>query len=270
MKTDLAFAELFSRYPGWFLELTGLDLPEPAVAEPYKFKGVEREADLVIRPKDPGNPYFVVEFQMQLDNRIFNRANLYRALLWDSLLQPGDGQRKGFRPPDVRAIVVFGTEALVPEHWEVPEKTTVLFLDGLLEVLEARDPGSPSLPVFAPLTLETSELEKKAQRYYGEIQDHPKVDGAAKELLLSIFEYFLYQHFDSKTEKNIRAMIAKLTPLQETRAGKDLIQEGYERGVEKREREIILSMNANGMTVEQIMKATDLPKGTVLGHLEAE
>ena len=53
MKTDLAFAQLFAHNPEWLGELTGLELPGIREAGPRKFKGVEREADLVLIPKDP-------------------------------------------------------------------------------------------------------------------------------------------------------------------------------------------------------------------------
>ena len=84
----------------------------------------------------------------------------------------------------------------------------------------------------------------------------------------------LYQRFNKRTAKAIQAMIAKLTPLRETRAGQDLIKEsierGIERGMEKREREIVLSMNAKGMTVDQIVDTTGISKKDILRHLAAE
>ena len=65
-------------------------------------------------------------------------------------------------------------------------------------------------------------------------------------------------------------MIAQLTPIRETRVGKDLIQEGLEEGQEKKEKEIVLRMNAGGMPVEQIESITGIPKEKILQHLAAE
>ena len=91
---------------------------------------------------------------------------------------------------------------------------------------------------------------------------------------LDIFEHLLYQRFNKKTAKALQTMIAKLTPLKETRAGQDLIQEsmekGVEKGIEKGQREIVLRMNAKGMTVEQIEETTGIPKEGILRHLAAE
>ena len=57
VKTNIAFAQLFSGDPEWLRELTLLDFPETQEADPVKFKEVEREADLVPKPKDPKAPH---------------------------------------------------------------------------------------------------------------------------------------------------------------------------------------------------------------------
>ena len=166
MKTDAAFAELFSHNPRWLGELTGIDFPDIAKAAPKKFKGVEREADLVLQPKVASKPHYV------------------------------------------------------------------------------------------------------------EIHDNPELVPEARKVLLDIFEHLLYQRFNKKTAKALQAMIAKLTPIKETRAGQDLIkevmEEGMEKGMEIRQREIVLRMNAKGMTVEQIEDTTGISKEDILRHLAAE
>ncbi|HRQ87927.1 MAG TPA: hypothetical protein PLA50_03970 [Bacteroidia bacterium] len=43
----------------------------------------------------------------------------------------------------------------------------------------------------------------------------------------------LLQRFKTKTREEIRKMIAELTPLHETRAGRELLEEGIERGREE-------------------------------------
>lgn len=270
MKTDLAFADMFSHNPGWLGELTGLDLPEASRAGPKAFKGIEREADWVLEPLDPQHPHYVVEFQMQLDNSIYQRLNLYRTLHWLSIHDAKRFSVVEFKQADIREVVIFGTREKQPRHLPVPPGVTLLFLDEALDSLKGRDPGSPLLPALAPLTEETTELELNAAKYYNTIQGNPVLESQAREVLLDIFKYFLYQHFDHKTEQEFKAMIAKLTPIQETRVGRDLIEQGIEQGIEQRNREIVLRMNASGMDVDQIVSVTGIPKEAVLEHLAAE
>ena len=265
MKTDLAFTEMFSHNPGWLGELAGLDLPEAAEAGPVKFKGIEREADLVLRPKDQGDPHYLVEFQMQLDNSIYARLTLYQSLHWLSIHDPMEFARRSFQQAEIRGIVLFGTRNDQPEHLPVPGNTVVLFLDELVESLRKRNPGSPLLPALAPLTEKASVLESQAKRFYSNIQKNQQIGKQARNVLLDIFEYFLYQRFNSKTNREIQSMIAKLTPLNETRAGQELI----EQGIEQRNREIVMRMNAQGMDVEQIVSVMGIPKEKVLQHLAA-
>ena len=268
----MAFTQIFSLNPRWLEDLTGLQLPGIREAGPRKFKGVEREADLVLVPEDPNAPHYIVEFQMQLDNSIYNRVRHYCCFCWDLVHERRDFGRRDFKERDIHAIVIFATRKEQPRNLQAPEKTTVLFLDELLDTLRSRDPASPLAAVFAPLTDTASNLEKLAPKDYGEIQNSQKLDKHTRTTLLDIFEYFLYQRLNQKTIQEIQAMIATLTPIKETRVGKDLINEGMVKGMEKgmvkERRGIVLRMKANGVEAGEIATLTGIPIEEVNRHWE--
>ena len=189
-------------------------------------------------------------------------------MYWDTLHDPAEYSRRQFRGRDVQAIIIFGGKKVQPAYLDIPEHTAVLYLDDLLDSLPGRDPASPLLPVFAPLTEGISQLETNASQYYGEIQNCQSIDEHARETLLTIFKHFLYQRFDQKTSKEFQAMIATLTPLRETQVAKEFIEEGRQEGRHEGHKEIVLNLWTNGMSPEQIAKSTGIPIAQVQDYLE--
>lgn len=47
-------------------------------------------------------------------------------------------------------------------------------------------------------------------------------------------------------------------------------KEGIEEGIQTRDKEIVLRMNASGMSVEEIVSSTGISKADVLGHLSSD
>jgi len=127
-----------------------------------------------------------------------------------------------------------------------------------------------------------AELEKAAERHYDRIRYCPDLPGEDREALGDIFLNLLLQRFKTKTWENLRKMIAELTPLHKTRAGRDLLEEGIERGIERGiekgiekgvERGIanlIRRMIAKGKSRAEITELTDLPLGEIEKFLKAE
>ncbi|MBL9154063.1 MAG: hypothetical protein JNK37_16340 [Verrucomicrobiales bacterium] len=63
-------------------------------------------------------------------------------------------------------------------------------------------------------------------------------------------------------------MIAELTPLRKTRAGRELLEEGIEKGVEKGVAEMVRRMSSKGRTPAEIAELTDLSSEEVARYLE--
>src|SRR5690606_26978570 len=121
---------------------------------------------------------------------------------------------------------------LPPSHDRYP-LARVLFIDELLEALEQRSPGSPLVAALAPLHDSLPELEKDAAGHYDLIKGNSLLSREDREVLGEIFLLLLLQRFKTKSREELRKMIAELTPLHETRAGRELFEEGIERGLER-------------------------------------
>ncbi len=135
----------------------------------------------------------------------------------------------------------------------------ILFLDELLADLGKRRPDSPLLAALSPLRESLPELEKAAEQHYGLIQSCPDLPSEDRKILGEIFLNLMLQRFKTKTWKELQKMIAELTPLHKTRAGKDLFHEGIERGIEKGAAKLIRRMAAKGKSPAEIAELTDLP-----------
>lgn len=271
MKTDAAFAQLFSHNPKWLQELTQLDLPDIAQAAPCRFKQVEREADLVLTPANPEEPHYIVEFQMQHDGTIYNRTQLYACLLWETLNADRNPTQRNFRQIEVRKAILFGSRQHQPPNLPIPDDIRVLFLEELIPAFADHHPDSPLVPILATLDEERSKLENHAREYYRKIQQHPALSPADRTTLLDIFQSLFIQRFKNKNQQDLLAMIAELTPIEETRVGRDLLEqgrhEGLEQGLEQGQKAIVLGMYSQGLDAEQIARQTTLPLETVQRYL---
>ena len=78
-------------------------------------------------------------------------------------------------------------------------------------------------------------------------------------LFHEIFLNLLLQRFKTKSREEIRKMIAELTPLHETRAGLELLEEGIEKGIEKGIESLVRRMSSKGRSPAEISDLTDLP-----------
>ena len=70
-------------------------------------------------------------------------------------------------------------------------------------------------------------------------------------LFHELFLNLLLQRFKAKSREEIRKMIAELTPLHETRAGLELLEEGIE--------SLVRRMSSKGRSPAEISDLTDLP-----------
>jgi len=231
--TDHIFHELFRDHPEWLREFTGLPLPPGCKGSSCTLKQLEIRCDLFLEPVDPADPCYLFEFQLYHDHSIFNRIELGRQILWKLFNSKPDCRRRDFRPREIETVVIFGSRSELPSSHTRHPSTRVLFIDELLEALETRHPDSPLLAALAPLRSPLPELEKEAAGHYVRIKRCPDLPGEDREALGEIFLNLLLQRFKTKTREEIRQMIAELTPLHKTRAGKELFEEGIQRGREE-------------------------------------
>lgn len=262
MDTDSIFHELFRDHPEWLRELTGLPLPEGCRGASRILKQLKIRCDLLLESADPDDPRYLVEFQLYHDHSIFNRIELARQMLWKHLHSRIDCRCRDFRPGVIEAVVLFGSRTELPSSSDRYPQIRILFLDEMLESLRRRHPASPLVAALAPLDEPAAELEKDAAAHYHQIRSTADLRSDDREVLTEIFLNLLLQRFKTKSREEIRKMIAELTPLHETRAGRELLEEGIEKGIEKGiERGIeglVRRMSAKGKSVAEISDLTDL------------
>ena len=80
-------------------------------------------------------------------------------------------------------------------------------------------------------------------------------------LFHELFLNLLLQRFKAKSREEIRKMIAELTPLHETRAGLELLEEGIE--------SLVRRMSSKGRSPAEISDLTDLPVEQISRILQA-
>jgi predicted transposase YdaD len=81
-------------------------------------------------------------------------------------------------------------------------------------------------------------------------------------LFHELFLNLLLQRFKTKSREEIRKMIAELTPLHETRAGLELLEEGIE--------SLVRRMSSKGRSPAEISDLTDLPVEQISRILQAQ
>lgn len=265
--TDNIFYRLFREHPDWLREFTGLPLPDDIRASSQVLKQLEIRCDLVLESSSPLDPCYIIEFQFYHDHSIFNRAELAKQLLWKHYNSRDDCRRKDFNPRLIETVVIFGSRSELPA--KTPDSyplTQILFFDELLELLGTTHPESPLLPTLLPLCQSLNDLENEAHEHYHSIRSAKLAEGD-REILVEIFLNILLQRFKTKNRDEIRAMIAELTPIKETRVGQELLEEGRDVGRQEGRQEgrdlelekIVRAMSAKGKSASEISELTDTP-----------
>jgi hypothetical protein len=110
---------------------------------------------------------------------------------------------------------------------------SVVLLDELRRLAE-RDPDHPLVAVFQPLLAKhASEVEQTAGGYFRRLKSS-KLKKGIKQALEEVFMSWLLQRLPNRTKQEIEKMlIGELPELLETRAAKDILKIGEERGLVK-------------------------------------
>jgi hypothetical protein len=127
----------------------------------------------------------------------------------------------------VEALIVFGERGQIPPGAEKFPHVPWVVLNERLAELEREEPGCALAALLRPV-VESADgaVEAQAAADYRALQRHPSLSEDDRHCFSGIFVQFLMQRFRNKTSEEINTMIAELTPVEETRAGRELIERG--------------------------------------------
>jgi predicted transposase YdaD len=208
-----------------------LELVQLKVSGAYRFESItvkttEKRLDGYFKNLDETGPDIFLEIQGYRDNNIYWR--LFREIC------AFHEQRQSDRP--FAAVVLFIDAALDPGNPPlVPAPPNRLLRRDLSECLKnIRDDATP-LVALKPLTLSgKDELPEALGKWKAGI-DAMGLPEARKKALEELLEYAILQRFQNLTLEEVRKMI-QLTPLEESAAVKELIQQGMKKGEKKGEK----------------------------------
>ena len=221
---------LFQECPWFIFELAESEDPGRCALEAVTVKSMERSMDGLVRPEDPAQPLTVIEIQFQRAANIYNRIVTEMALVQEA---------HDMRP--VRGTIFFASRSLDPAVAPWMSCVQVVMLDEVLARRETEKPDDPLVAVFKPVfEADDAKLEKEAAAHYRHIQTSNQLTAGQTETLLAVFLNWLLERFRDRSQKEI-AMILDLPDIEDTRAGRELLekgiekgrQEGIERGIEK-------------------------------------
>ena len=223
----------------------GLRIEGPYQIDAIDLKSLERRIDGVIVPQDTEQPIWAIEVQAQYDASIYHRLLVDMGLL-------------GTRHPkrEIRGLLIFISAAQDPktEPWQGYLTSTSpdfpirrVYLLDILNRLEQQQPDHPLLATFLPYRLEDREqLREQAPLAYSQIQQAALPD-LARRHCLDVFQSWLLARFDDLTLEEVLTMLGELTPLEQTRAYREIVEknqpiwfaEGQEQG-RQREAQLVL------------------------------
>jgi predicted transposase YdaD len=219
MKTDNLFYELFRFRPASLFELVGLPMPTSYTFESITLKATEKRLDGLFRPQDGHSQNIFVEIQGYRDETIYWRL-LREIMTWYE-------QTKDTKP--FRGIVLFLDPKYAPAKPTWLTEELVISIDLATSLAQLAEPSV--LTVLKPLVTPKKLLVKQVPQWQTELRTLPLT---AKELdfTLGLLAYTLFQRLPRLTLEEINTMI-RLTPIEQTVAGQQLIQIGLQRGLQQ-------------------------------------
>ena len=222
MKSDIELYKIFSTEPTFLFELIGAPYQGNYSFKSVVIKEFSREMDGLLEPDDPKQPHFVVEFQNQKEESIYERTILEMASL-----SRANSQKTFY------GIIIFGDASYDPkrEPWASftqvdGGKFQVFYLLDLLKKLSKATPDHPIIAIFYPFVEEDLEkLEKNAVKFYNQIINS-QLQKQSKEKYIEVFIEWLTARFIQKSKKEILSMLPQIAPFKETQFYKDIHSEG--------------------------------------------
>jgi predicted transposase YdaD len=222
MKTDSLFYELFKAHPASLFELAGIEPDGEYVFESITVKSTEKRMDGFFRSTDGSGHNIFLEVQGYDDRMIYWRFLREISAYYE--------QTKSGQP--FTAIVLFIDEKYDPKNCPItdfnhPNLFISLYLPGCLKIIG--DKASP-LTVFKPIVLEKKKLLPEAVPKWKNEIDSLNLSESMNKVLIDLLENGILSRFPKLTLEEIKKMI-RLTPLDKTVAGQELIQMGIDEGV---------------------------------------
>ncbi|MFM9962487.1 MAG: DUF2887 domain-containing protein [Planctomycetaceae bacterium] len=262
MKTDKQYYKIFEVKPEWAYLLAGLKPPGRVQFRSVAIKELEGIADGVLIPADVAEPLTVMELQEQENAEIYATMAIKMASL-----------QKMHDMRAVRGVIFFGDKRLDPntEPWNQVIQSFVL-RDAVVAFAE-QHPNHPLAAVFDPLLArDDDEFKRRAVGDLRQIKYSGELSRKARDVLLDVFASWVHQRFKHLPRKEIEIMmLSELPSLEETRAGKELIELGEARGEARGLAEAVLLLMAErfGRISEPSRKQIlALPKSTVQALLK--
>jgi len=226
MKSDKLFHEYFRLVPQAFF-----DLLQISPGCDYEFtspvlKETERRLDGLLLPTEPGYPIYFAEMQGYYDLSIYWRALQQMSLFFTQQPHLGHGPWQ--------VVILFldkaydpGPEMLGPLY---PGSRSWLTRAVLFDLLEAVEEPSPILHVLRPLVAEETTIRTEAAGWLAELRRTETVHAAHRERLGELLVQLVIQRFREMSRQEIEKML-ELTPIEETRAVREWIEQGIEQGI---------------------------------------
>jgi predicted transposase YdaD len=228
MKSDKLFHEYFRIAPQALFELLQItpgcdyEFVSPVLKE------TERRLDGIMRPPEPGYPYYFLETQGYHDKVIY-----WRALQQTSMFFTQNPDLGGV---SWQLVLLFidnaydpGPETLGPLY---PGSEAWLTRGTLSDLLEAIEHPSPILNTLRPLAATEETIQAQAAEWLTELNQIDTLTLAEKKRMGDLLAQLVVQRFQHMSRQEINRML-QLIPLEETRAGRELIAEGLELGLEQ-------------------------------------
>lgn len=226
MKTDKQFYALFQACPEMLSRLTHVDSHYKYNFTSVTFKEIERRVDGWLEPVSGHGPRYVVEIDIWKNERSYFSVGAAMAMA---------GLAKVEGP--VYGRILFGSREVDPqsEPWASwarsdIEGIRVFYLDEELARLQKEEPEHLLLSILRPLMVEDrQELKALIQKDYHRIQT-AELPERAKDRASRVFCDWLFQIFNDLSEEEIRQMLAFTTPLEETRAYRQIVERTMKKG----------------------------------------
>ncbi len=218
MKTDSIFYRIFQHYPASFFEL--INLPKVTV-ESYDFTSIEVKQlafrlDGLFLPKRDGQPFYLLEVQMQPDEELYHRifAELFLYV-------------RQYRPNQPwRLVVVYPSRNV--ERLESLQFPEMIALERVQRFyLDELESETVSLGVIK-LIIEPEEQAVEVARGLL-IQVEQEIETSSQNAFVELIETIIVYKFPQKTREEIAAMLG-LGDLTQTRFYQEAFGEGRQEG----------------------------------------
>jgi predicted transposase YdaD len=222
MKTDTLFHEFFQAAPYALFDLLQIQ-PECAyVFSSPVLKASERRLDGLFEPAEPGHPRFFLEIQGYHDPDVY-----WRLMHGTTLFHL---HNRKFQGQPWQAVLLFLDEAYDPgiqRLGTLGDGQLPWLVRGVIpDLLKQVRGGSPVLNVLRPLiTDDEMAVRTEAEQWVAGIRQLPEVGQAKKGILMALPARFIVQKFTHIKREELDIML-KLTPIEETVAGREWMQEG--------------------------------------------